>query len=61
MPYSNFTFAKAKKDFDSIAIEGGRFLPQIETISPSARLQAALEDLPWAILLAETLRERRWF
>ncbi|KYC42371.1 hypothetical protein WA1_20600 [Scytonema hofmannii PCC 7110] len=49
MPYSNFTFAKAKKDFNLIAVEGGRFLPQIEPIPPSARLQAALEDLPWAI------------
>ncbi|GAA6619251.1 hypothetical protein [Scytonema sp. NUACC26] len=49
MPYSNFTFAKAKKDFNLIAVEGGRFLPQVEMISPSTKLQAALEDLPWAI------------
>lgn len=49
MPYSNFTLAKAKKDFGLITVESGRFLPQIEPIPPSTRLQAALEDLPWAI------------
>jgi hypothetical protein len=49
MPYSNFTFAKAKKDFGLTTVEGGRFLPQIEPIPPSTRLQEALLDLPWAI------------
>ncbi|HEY9795431.1 MAG TPA: hypothetical protein V6D30_07300 [Leptolyngbyaceae cyanobacterium] len=49
MPYSSFTFAKAKKDFGLTTAEGGRFLPPIDPIAPSSRLQEALEDLPWAI------------
>lgn len=49
MPYSSFTLAKAKKDFGLTTAEGGRFLPPIDPIAPSLRLQEALEDLPWAI------------
>ncbi len=49
MPYSSFTLAKAKKDFGLTTAEGGRFLPPIDPIVPSSRLQQALEDLPWAI------------
>ena len=49
MPYSKFTPAKAKKDFQLIIKEGDRFLPQIDSISPSHRLVSELEDLPWAI------------
>ena len=49
MPYSNFTLAKAKKDFGLTTSEGGRFLPSIDPIAPSSRLREALEDLPWAI------------
>lgn len=49
MPYSSFTLAKAKKDFGLTTAEGGRFLPPIDPITPSSRLQEALEDLPWAI------------
>lgn len=49
MPYSSFTLAKAKKEFGLTTAEGGRFLPQIDPIAPSSRLQEALEDLPWAI------------
>lgn len=49
MPYSSFTLAKAKKDFGLTTAEGGRFLPPIDPIAPSSRLQEALEDLPWAI------------
>lgn len=49
MPYSSFTLAKAKKDFGLTTAEGGRFLPPIDPIAPSSRLQEALSDLPWAI------------
>lgn len=49
MPYSSFTLAKVKKEFSLTTIEAGRFLPMIDPIAPSARLQAVLEDLPWAI------------
>ena len=49
MPYSSFTLAKAKKDFGLTTAEGGRFLPPIDPIVPSLRLQEALSDLPWAI------------
>jgi hypothetical protein len=49
MPYSNFTLAKVKKEFGLTTVENGRFLPSTELITPSARLEAALEDLPWAI------------
>ena len=49
MPYSSFTLAKVKKEFGLTTVEAGRFLPPIEAIAPSSRLQAILEDLPWAI------------
>ncbi len=49
MPYSSFTLAKVKKEFGLTTVEAGRFLPPIEPIAPSPRLQAVLEDLPWAI------------
>jgi hypothetical protein len=49
MPYSSFTFAKAKKELALTIVEGDRFLPDINSIAPSPRLAAALEDLPWAI------------
>lgn len=49
MQYSSFTLAKVKKEFGLTTVEAGRFLPPIEPISPSSRLQAVLEDLPWAI------------
>ena len=49
MPYSSFTFAKAKKELGLTIVEGDRFLPHIEPIAPSSRLEAALEDVPWAI------------
>jgi len=49
MPYSKFTLAKAKADFGLTLIEGVRFLPDVETVQPSSRLQGELEDLPWTI------------
>ncbi|MFB2892043.1 hypothetical protein ACE1CI_03750 [Aerosakkonemataceae cyanobacterium BLCC-F50] len=52
MLYSSFTLAKVKKEFGLTTIEAGRFLPEIDPIAPSSRLQAVLEDLPWAFALA---------
>ena len=49
MPYSKFTLAKAKADFGLTLIEGVRFLPEVEAVQPSNRLQGELEDLPWTI------------
>jgi len=49
MPYSQFTLSKAKKAFNLTLIEGSRFFPEIESISPSPRLISELEDLPWTI------------
>ncbi len=50
MPYSQFTIERVKQDFQLNTVEGVRFSPsKIETIQPSPRLQAILEDLPWAI------------
>lgn len=39
----------AKDQFELQTIEGVRFLPAIEPISPSPRLMSQLEDIPWAI------------
>jgi hypothetical protein len=59
MPYSQFTIEKVKQDFHLNTVEGLRFFPDsLEPVHPSPRLQAILEDLPWANLLKETLRER---
>ena len=50
MPYSQFTLSKVKEDFQLTIIEGTRFLPDaIAPITPSPKLMAILEDLPWAI------------
>lgn len=50
MPYSQFTIGKVKQDFQLTTVEGVRFFPDsIESVTPSSRLQAILEDLPWAL------------
>ncbi|MBD2299795.1 hypothetical protein [Nostoc sp. FACHB-190] len=50
MPYSQFTIDRLKQDFRLMIVEGVRFFPEnIEPVHPSPRLQAILEDLPWAI------------
>ncbi len=50
MPYSQFSFSKAKEDFQLVTVEGERFFPdEIEVITPSPTLQAILEDIPWVI------------
>lgn len=50
MPYSQFTIEKVKQDFQLTTIEDRTFFPEsMEKITPSSRLLAILEDLPWAI------------
>ena len=50
MAYSDFTLRKVKQSFGLTAIEGGRFLPEVEPTAPSPILAGLLEDtVPWAI------------
>ncbi|KAM3093379.1 hypothetical protein ACKFKG_19580 [Phormidesmis sp. 146-35] len=50
MSYSDFTLRSVKKMFGLMTIEGGRFLPETQSIAPSSYLQEALnEGLPLAI------------
>jgi hypothetical protein len=50
MAYSDFTLRKVKQSFGLTAVEGGRFLPEVEPIAPSPLLAGLLEDtVPWAI------------
>ena len=51
MAYRDFTtLRKVKQSFGLTAVEGGRFLPEVEPIAPSAILAGLLEDtVPWAI------------
>lgn len=50
MAYRDFTLRKVKQSFGLIAVEGGRFLPEVEPIAPSPILAGLLEDtVPWAI------------
>jgi len=50
MAYSDFTLRKVKQSFGLTAVEGGRFLPEVEPIAPSPILAGFLEDtVPWAI------------
>ena len=50
MSYREFTWSSVKEKFDLTAIEGGRFLPDIPDIEPSAWLQETLRrGIPWAM------------
>jgi hypothetical protein len=50
MPYNSFTLAKVKREFGLTTVEAGRFsCRQSSRSARSSRLQAVLEDLPWAI------------
>lgn len=50
MPYSKFTLSRAVDDFNLTIVEGGRFLPIVSPVTPSALLQETLgETVPWAI------------
>jgi hypothetical protein len=54
MAYSDFTLRKVKQSFGLTAVEGGRFLPEVEPIAPSPILAALLEDtVPWAIAVGK--------
>ena len=58
MPYSQFTsIGKAKEAFELKTLEGGRFLPATEPITPSAALTAFLEEsIPLTALASEKAR-----
>jgi len=50
MSYREFTWSKAKQDFNLKTVEGERFLPEIPAVQPSALLQDTLKrGVPWAI------------
>nr|MDZ8007342.1 hypothetical protein [Nostoc sp. DedSLP05] len=44
MSYREFSLRKVKQDFNLTLVEGGRFLPPIEPISPSALLAEFLAE-----------------
>lgn len=44
MPYREFSLRKVKQDFHLTLVEGGRFLPPIESISPSPLLAEFLAE-----------------
>ena len=57
MPYGQFTLTQVKKAFDLTTIEGGRFLPDTPSISPSQWLTHFLEEsLPNAASGSEKAR-----
>jgi len=50
MAYTDFTLRKVKQEFGLSTVEDGRFLPEVEPISPSPVLAGLLEEtVPWAI------------
>ncbi|NEQ66622.1 MAG: hypothetical protein F6K21_14165 [Symploca sp. SIO2D2] len=50
MSYREFTWSKAKQDFNLKTIEGERFLPEVPVVQPSSLLQEMLKrGIPWAI------------
>ncbi|NES17603.1 MAG: hypothetical protein F6K41_01280 [Symploca sp. SIO3E6] len=50
MSYREFTWSKAKQDFNLQTIEGERFLPEVPVVQPSSLLQEMLKrGIPWAI------------
>ncbi len=50
MSYREFTWSKAKQDFNLKTVEGERFLPEVPVVQPSALLQETLKrGVPWAI------------
>jgi len=52
MPYSTFTLRKAKEELNLYFIEGVRFLPDLDVITPSANLTEFLqESIPLAIAM----------
>lgn len=50
MSYPEFTWSKAKQDFNLKTIEGERFFSEVPIIQPSSLLQETLKrGVPWAI------------
>ena len=50
MAYRDFTWSKAKRDFDLKTIEGDRFFPALPEVQPSPLLSETLRrNIPWAI------------
>ena len=50
MSYREFTWSKAKQDFNLKTVEGERFLPEVPVVQPSTLLQETLRrGIPWAI------------
>ncbi|HIK32903.1 MAG TPA: hypothetical protein IGS17_13990 [Oscillatoriales cyanobacterium M59_W2019_021] len=50
MSYREFTWLKAKRDFNLTTREGGSFFPEIPIVQPSSLLQQTLDrGIPWAI------------
>ncbi|MGF1514872.1 MAG: hypothetical protein ACFB5Z_14415 [Elainellaceae cyanobacterium] len=50
MSYREFTWARAKQDFDLTTVEGQRFFPPLPDVTPSPLLQETLKrNVPWAI------------
>jgi len=48
---------QSQRDFHLTMVEGKRFLPSIEPIPPTLRLQTILEELPWAIAVDKARSE----
>ncbi len=50
MSYKEFSWKKAKKDFNLTTVEGGRFLPPTPLVNASPELDYLLaQNIPWAI------------
>ena len=50
MSYKEFSWKKAKQDFNLTTVEGERFLPKISPIAASPELNYILkQNVPWAI------------
>jgi hypothetical protein len=50
MSYEDFSWKKAKKDFNLTTVEGERFLPQTPLVNASPELDYLLaQNIPWAI------------
>jgi hypothetical protein len=48
--YKEFSWKKAKKDFNLTTVEGGRFLPPTPLVNASPELDYLLaQNIPWAI------------
>lgn len=61
MAYSDFTLEIVLEQFN-LKIRETRALMQSQPVQPTELLMAILErEMPWTILLKESLRDRSWF